>query len=536
MSSAIKVCPACGQTNPATSSFCPNCGRSLGDVDAVIASATTGKPSFTLPKHLIQPSRRRRRYDEETGGAGFLWVGFGLIAVPILLSQATWLSIGVWFAGVAVVILGYWQLRRDRESFSKAGIATAILALAALSGTGAKLVTSREAMLATADLGPIATVAPTAAPDWLAATEAAAGTSTAQPDAAAFGVVPMYRAEPAHTGAFPGPGPNGKPYRKWRFDSNGEVRSSPAVSGGVVYFGTKDGYLNAVDSLTGRTRWQFDLGGYPVRSSPAISNRTVFVGGGYTLYAINADTGEERWRFAMRYAGESSPTIADGVIYVASKESQLYAIDIETGTQKWVFTADGLLFSSPAVAYGFVFIGSDDGNLYAIDAKTGQKRWTFVTGGEVYSSPAVINNRVYVTSKSRSIFAVDALRGKEVWQYPVGGESSPAVVDGTVYVGADDGGLYALDAATGLPKWLYPTGRPISSSPAVTGGTVYIASGQTLFAVDSQTGDERWQYATGDIIGTSPTVVDGLVLIGAEDGYLYAVAGDGVTNATPTGA
>lgn len=532
MSSAIKSCPSCGQNNPATSGFCPNCGQSLADVVAAIASATAGKPAFAIPSHLVQPRRRHRRYDDETGGAGFLWVGFALICVPIALSRATWLSVGTWFAGVGVVIVGYWQLRRDRETFGKAGIATALLALAALGGTGAKLVASRDAVDANTVAAITATAEPTSEPDWMVATGAA---GTSQSDTATYGVVPMYRAEPAHTGAYPGPGPIGQPFRKWRFDSNGEVRSSPAVSGGLVFFGSKDGYLYAVDSETGRSRWRFDLGGYPVRSSPAVSNRTVFVGGGYTLYAINADNGEERWRFSMRYAGESSPTVADGVVYVASKESQLYAIDAETGAQRWTFAADGLLFSSPAVADGYVFIGSDDGNLYAIDAANGQKKWAFVTGGEVYSSPAVVGDRVYVTSKSRSTFAVDLKRGKEIWHYPVGGESSPAVVGGIVFVGGDDGGLYALSAETGAPLWLFPTGRAISSSPAVTDGTVYIASGLTLFAIDGATGQERWQYATGDIIGTSPTVVDGLVYIGAEDGYLYAVAGDGVTEATPTG-
>jgi outer membrane protein assembly factor BamB len=33
---------------------------------------------------------------------------------------------------------------------------------------------------------------------------------------------------------------------KWRFKTDGGVNSSPAVAGGVVYFGSTDGYLYAV--------------------------------------------------------------------------------------------------------------------------------------------------------------------------------------------------------------------------------------------------------------------------------------------------
>jgi outer membrane protein assembly factor BamB len=528
MNVAVKSCPTCGQASPATSGFCPNCGVSIADVVPAVKPASAAKAFFAIPASLAQTQKKRRRPVEDGGGAGLVWVGFILIGIPILVSHASWLASATWVAGLLVVVGGFWRMRHDRHAFARAGAATSLLAVAVLGTVALQLESTRRPAGDAGSAALVATAEATATPDWLAATKAAT-----TPNAAFSGSVPMFRALPAHTGEYPGPGPVGNPYRKWRFDTGGEVRSSPAVAGGLVFFGSKDGYLYAVDVESGRERWRFDLGGYPVRSSPAVANRTVFVGGGYTLYAIDADTGEERWHFAMRYAGESSPTVADGLVFLASKESQVYAIEADSGTEKWHFTTEGLIFSSPAVADGVVYIGSDDGNLYAVDEKTGQSRWKFAAGGEVYSSPAVVGDRVYVTSKSRSTFAVDTKTGKEVWHYPVGGESSPAVVDGEVFVGADDGGLYALDAATGAPKWLFPTGRSVTTSPAISGGIVYVASGLTLYAVDALSGQETWHYPAGDEIDTSPTVVDGIVYVGAEDGYLYAVAGDGT--ATPTG-
>ncbi len=42
---------------------------------------------------------------------------------------------------------------------------------------------------------------------------------------------------------------------KQRFTSEGEVKSSPSVAGGVVYFGSYDRHLYAVDIHTGEEKW-----------------------------------------------------------------------------------------------------------------------------------------------------------------------------------------------------------------------------------------------------------------------------------------
>jgi outer membrane protein assembly factor BamB len=134
----------------------------------------------------------------------------------------------------------------------------------------------------------------------------------------------------------------------------------------------------------------------------------------------------------------------------------------------------------------------------------------------------------YVTLRDRSMLALDIESGEPVWTYPIGGEASPAVADGDVYIGSDDGALYVLDSAGGgPPKWLFPTGNGVVLSPVLVGDTVYIASGPTLFALDRATGTERWRYPIGEVATTEPVVVDGIAYIGAEDGNLYAITGDG---------
>ena len=79
----------------------------------------------------------------------------------------------------------------------------------------------------------------------------------------------MFGGNPARTGQQPGPGPRGQASPLWKFQTGGAVASSPAVFAGVVYAGSQDGTVYAVDATTGTERWHFATGG-PVASSPAV--------------------------------------------------------------------------------------------------------------------------------------------------------------------------------------------------------------------------------------------------------------------------
>ncbi|MBK7919598.1 MAG: PQQ-like beta-propeller repeat protein [Chloroflexi bacterium] len=61
-------------------------------------------------------------------------------------------------------------------------------------------------------------------------------------------------------------------------------------------------------------------------SSPAIADGIVYFGSwDQNLYAVNGRNGQQTWLFTTG-GGVSSPTIADGVVYVGSDNGALYAI------------------------------------------------------------------------------------------------------------------------------------------------------------------------------------------------------------------
>uniref|UniRef100_UPI00147B9DF4 outer membrane protein assembly factor BamB family protein n=1 Tax=Geitlerinema sp. PCC 9228 TaxID=111611 RepID=UPI00147B9DF4 len=80
----------------------------------------------------------------------------------------------------------------------------------------------------------------------------------------------MFRANLQRTGVYPSGGPTERTQMVWKFETEYSVLSSPAVSGDVVYFGSVDENLYAVDINTGQELWSFETE-YRVFSSPAVS-------------------------------------------------------------------------------------------------------------------------------------------------------------------------------------------------------------------------------------------------------------------------
>jgi len=306
------------------------------------------------------------------------------------------------------------------------------------------------------------------------------------------------------------------------------VISSPAVANGVVYVGSVDDNVYALNATTGAKLWSYTSAG-PVQSSPAVANGVVYVGSNdYNVYALNATTGALLWSYTTGNVVTTSPAVANGVVYVGSGDNNLYALNARTGALMWKYaTGAG---SSPAVANGVVYVGS--AQVYALNATTGALLWSYTTGNNfvVTSSPAVANGVVYVGSVDNALYALNALNartGALIWSYATGNViySSPAVANNWVYVGSADHNVYGLYVESGVPylQWKFLTGDGVSSSPTVANGVVYVGSADhNLYALSANGGADLWSYPTGGVIISSPAVANGVVYVGSEDDNVYA--------------
>ena len=338
---------------------------------------------------------------------------------------------------------------------------------------------------------------------------------------------PMFHHDLRHTGYTESPAPKTNK-TLWVYTTGGVVWSSPAVADGVVYVGSRDYKVYALNATTGTLIWSYTTGGR-VDSSPAVANGTVYVGSGdHRVYALDATTGTLIWSYATGGVVDSSPAVADGMIYIGSEDHRVYALDATTGTLLWSYTTGGAVSSSPALADGVVFVGSDDLMIYALNHTTGALIWNYTTGGAGLSSPAVAEGVVYIGSYDHKVYALNQTTGTLIWNYTTEGivYSSPALADGAVFIGSSDR-VYALDATTGALLWSYTTGWRVTSSPTVADGMVFIGCtsstrGWIMCALNQTTGALIWSYKTGYRVDSSPAVADGVVYVGSADANVYA--------------
>ncbi len=317
--------------------------------------------------------------------------------------------------------------------------------------------------------------------------------------------------------------------------------SSPAVSGGLLYVGTYDGRVCAIDVATSQIRWasaQYSSSQSVNSSTPAVVKGVVYIClQDRRLYAFDAASGHLRWVAPGDIPVYTSPTVVDGIVYITSNQN-VYAFDAATGQQRWISSSAGFTSSSPAVANGLVYVdtsgsGAGTGRLSAFDVKTGQRRWVsdLVGGGiDGNASPVVANGLVYI-GVDVGLVAFDALTGKKRWVAPLTKGttgSSVAVAYGTVYFSA--GRIYAIDAATGDVHWASDDiGASNGNSPLVANGVIYVSGMTTtnswVYALDATTGRMLWRSpAMAGQTFTTPAIANGMVYVasGEGDGRVYA--------------
>lgn len=329
----------------------------------------------------------------------------------------------------------------------------------------------------------------------------------------------MFRGDASHSGVYSGAGPRQLHGVKWKFATGDRIVSSPVAHEGVLYFGSDDGNLYAVDAASGRQRWKYSTAG-PVPSTPAVAGGLVYFGSyDGKFYALDLGTGRPRWKFST---GGERRFEAKGLHGIQPK-NQTIADPFD------------VFLSSPVVAHGSVYFGSGDGNLYALEAKSGELRWKFATGDVVHSSPAYAAGVVFFGGWDTFFYAVDAASGKEKWRFKsgddpvmhnqIGFQSSPAVVDGVVYTGCRDSNVYALDATTGKERWRFNNNMSwVNSSPAVLNGKVLFAtSDSSLFhIVDASSGKPLSKQQLQAYVFGSPSVARDVVYLGVLNGTLGA--------------
>jgi outer membrane protein assembly factor BamB len=355
----------------------------------------------------------------------------------------------------------------------------------------------------------------------------------------------MFRADPSHSSTA-SVGPSNLTLA-WKYTTKGSIISSPSIVNGIVYAGSQDKNVYAIDAQNGNLIWNYSTEG-PIVTSPAIADGKVYIGSedGY-VYCLEAIKGTLLWQTFINsnltftfgdLVLKSSPVVSSGMVYIGSLDGNLYALNGDTGTIVWDTETNGPIESSPAFADGAVYFTSQEpssGMLYKVDTTNGNIIWnltlpyqySFVGGTEMLGSPSVAAGMVFASSNWGAYYAVNTTTGQEVWHFIDKSAiefivSSPIYFNGGVVI-IDKFDLTYLNATNGNKIWSAYTGDELYVSPSYADGKIYVTTSQRdIFVLDTTNGGETIANATTlSSSWSSPSIANGRLYIGCNDWNIY---------------
>jgi outer membrane protein assembly factor BamB len=250
---------------------------------------------------------------------------------------------------------------------------------------------------------------------------------------------------------------------RWTFQADANIDTTPIITNGLIIFGSDalngTGKVYALNSEKGRLEWSIPTGSLVSNGLDAGDNVVYFGSQDGKLYAVDTYSGNARWSVTLDAPNHSkvySPTLDNGVIYVGVGDHSVYAVDTFSGNVRWSFDQmEGAVVSKPLCKSGYVYVGSQDGCVYALNASNGKLAWKYTTGGPIKATPLYGASGqapiIYAGSGDNNVYAIDAKFGLPYWQYKASGpvDTTPIVIsrsggDSYMYFASFDGDVYSL--------------------------------------------------------------------------------------------
>jgi outer membrane protein assembly factor BamB len=339
----------------------------------------------------------------------------------------------------------------------------------------------------------------------------------------------------------------------WTAPAGGSVFSQPVTAGGVIYWGSYDGYEHATNG-TGQQLWATNLGNRTtcapasplgVVSTAAVVNGVVYVGGGDDhLYALNASTGAVLWSTAIGNPAINTFVWDSPLVY----NNNVYIGAATTGEAAGCTLVPGLFeelnASTGAIEHTFhpVAAGCTGAGIWAsptLDTSGGSIYLATGTEGHCAKGEAIGVVKVKLTTLAyQSSWVIPLAQRVHDSDFGATPMLFTATINGTLHsmVGLPNknGVFYAFDR-TSLskgPLWTATIatggacpqcGQGSIASPVFDGSNLYVAGGSTIInnadchgslrELDPATGNFIWQTCLGGAVMGAVTLVPGVLAV-----------------------
>lgn len=314
----------------------------------------------------------------------------------------------------------------------------------------------------------------------------------------------------------------------------------------------------------------WDMGSFYIQAeivgSPVVKNDVVYFGSrDGSVWALNALTGEILWQYSTAGGVDSTAVVWDGLVFIISRDGKVYCFkdrynEDEDCIPVWSFDTESNSCSSPLVVDNKLYFvsgpkldGRTDGGLYVLNIYNGElvKKINLPIFG--YSTISYDNGKIFFTTSDGFVRCYDIEKDLVVWGRKNMSNfmyTSIVAKDNVLYYysGGIEKKLYAVNANTGAEKWSWSLNSSVAtenSSVAVFENNVVVNifptsmwssgavkySSQTVVCLRKSDGSLVWrkdfavEFLPKDSYGTvsAPIVVNNVIFFGGLNGKLYAL-------------
>lgn len=328
----------------------------------------------------------------------------------------------------------------------------------------------------------------------------------------------------------------------WTYSTNGQLKSTPCIHKNTIIFNSTDGYVYSCDKKTGKLIWKFQTGGEKVydlwdyyTSSPLLYGDNIFIGSGDgSVYSLDANTGEKLWQYQTQGIVHATPVIADNKILVGSYDGFFYALDHKTGELVWKFNTIGDRYfpkgevQNGALVYkNSVIFGSRDYNIYSLNIATGEGFWNMKEHGSwIIATPLKVGENIFFgTSDTHTFYCMNGDSGEVVWTKKLNMRiyGTAAYINNSVYFGCFNGKIYGVDVSSGKDTFVFQTAESKEGYPSIfEDETKFI---DTFDPYGPDMGASETKILNLGSILSSPIVEHNIIYFGDSNGNFYAVKG-----------
>jgi outer membrane protein assembly factor BamB len=294
---------------------------------------------------------------------------------------------------------------------------------------------------------------------------------------------------------------------------------TPVVEGENVFITDLSGKIAMLDAKNGKTVWSHTVT-ENITSGPGVGKNLVYAGTrDANLIALDRNNGSERWRIHLSSVTLAMPLIVKDSIIIQTIDGKVTSFNASTGKLNWTYSHDVPKLTlrgtaSPISVGDDIIVGLAAGTLVSLDADDGELKWsTTITtprGRTDLERLADIDglfqssdNTVYVCSYQGRVAAVSITDGNVQWSRKMSSYRGLSIGDGQIYITDTADHVWALDARTGATLWRQDklAGREIST-PVAIGKNVVVAdydgyihwmSGEDGRFIARQSMKELWQ-------------------------------------------